>query len=128
MANQNDKKSEIDADRARELLVRERERVEAALADLGRERVSQLAEIDNEQSSDDDAETIVEEEVDDAVARSLRQELEQIARAEQRLEDGSYGLSVDSGDPIPAGRLERVPYAERTIEEQQHHEKRNGGR
>ena len=119
--------SELDLDRARELLSEERSRVEAALAEHGRERSSELSEIDTEVSADDDAETLVEEQVGDAVAVSLRAELDAIERAEQRLEDGSYGLSVDSGEPIPAGRLEKIPYAERTIEEQEKRE-RGGAR
>jgi DnaK suppressor protein len=127
MADQAHEKSEIPAESARELLTRERQRVESALADLGRQISSEIAEVDNEQSSDDDAETIVEEEVDGAVARSLRVELEAIERAEQRLEDGTYGVSIESGDPIPAKRLEHVPYAERTIGEQERRE-RTGGR
>jgi DnaK suppressor protein len=121
-----DAKSEIEEQKARELLARERERVERSLADLGREIKSSQEEVDNETSAEDDSETIVDEEVDGAVARSLESELEAIARAEQRLEEGTYGLSVDSGDPIPVGRLERVPYAERTIEEQERYEKRGG--
>ena len=31
---------------------------------------------------------------------------------------GTYGLSVESGEPIPDERLERMPWAERTVEEQ----------
>ncbi len=121
------KNPSISEQEARELLARDRERVETALAGLGRQRVSELAEIDTEISADDDAETIVEEEVDDALARSLRSELEAIERAEKRLEDGTYGVSVESGDPIPAERLKTVPYAERTIEEQERYERTHGG-
>ena len=121
------KNPSISEQEARELLTRDRERVETALAGLGRQRVSELAEIDTEISADDDAETIVEEEVDDALARSLRSELEAIERAEKRLEDGTYGVSVESGDPIPAERLKTVPYAERTIEEQERYERTHGG-
>ncbi len=117
------KLSEVEPDRARELLSAERARVEAALAEHGRERSSQLSELDTEQSGGDDAETLVEEQVGDAVAVSLRTELEAIERAEQRLANGSYGLSVESGEPIPAGRLEKIPYAERTIKEQEMRER-----
>ncbi|MBA2546686.1 MAG: hypothetical protein H0V15_07380 [Solirubrobacterales bacterium] len=117
------KLSEVEPDRARELLSAERARVEAALAEHGRERSSQLSELDTEQSGDDEAETLVEEQVGDAVAVSLRTELEAIERAEQRLANGSYGLSVESGEPIPAGRLEKIPYAERTIKEQEMRER-----
>ena len=48
----------------------------------------------------------------------LRNQLAAIERAEQRLADGTYGLSVESGKPIPDARLEAMPTAERTVEEQ----------
>ena len=38
-------------------------------------------------------------------------------RADQRLRDGTYGLSVRSGKPIPDERLEAYPTAELTVEE-----------
>jgi len=41
-----------------------------------------------------------------------------VARAEARVEAGTYGLSVESGEPIPDERLEAIPTAERTAEEQ----------
>jgi DnaK suppressor protein len=34
------------------------------------------------------------------------------------LEEGTYGRSIRSGDPIPDGRLEVEPWAELTVEEQ----------
>ena len=127
MAAERKNDASISEKEAHELLARDRERVETALSGLGRQRISELAEIDTETSADDDAETIVEEEVDDALARSLRSELEAIERAEKRLEDGTYGLSVESGEQIPAERLQTVPYAERTIEEQERYERTHGG-
>ena len=39
-------------------------------------------------------------------------------RAEARLAAGTYGLSVQSGEPIPDERLEVVPTAELTVEEE----------
>jgi DnaK suppressor protein len=41
-----------------------------------------------------------------------------VVRAEQRLAAGTYGLSIESGEPIPDARLEAVPTAERTAAEQ----------
>ena len=38
-------------------------------------------------------------------------------RAEQRLDDGTYGRSIRSGDPIPDERLRADPAAELTVEE-----------
>ncbi len=52
-------------------------------------------------------------------AASLRDELAALHRAEERLAAGTYGLSVESGEPIPDARLEAVPLAERTVEEEE---------
>lgn len=49
----------------------------------------------------------------------LRGQLEALERAEARLAAGTYGLSIESREPIPDERLEAVPTAERTMEEQQ---------
>ena len=49
----------------------------------------------------------------------MHAELEAIERAEERLAAGTYGLSVESGEPIPDGRLEAIPWAERSEHEQQ---------
>ena len=46
-----------------------------------------------------------------------RHVLDAIERAEKRLADGTYGLSVESGRPIPDERLETIPWAERTADE-----------
>ena len=117
----------IDEERARELLRRERERIESSLADLGRLRASELVEIDTENELQDQGELIEDEEVEDALLAQLRVELEAIERAEARLRDGTYGLSVESGAPIPAERLEVIPWAERTAEEQERFERSQGG-
>jgi len=61
--------------------------------------------------------------LDDALAAQLRAELEAVERAEQRLEDGNYGFSVESGEPIPDDRLEAYPLAERTVEEERRFER-----
>jgi len=42
-----------------------------------------------------------------------------LERAEARLAAGTYGLSTESGEPIPDERLEALPTAELTVEEQQ---------
>jgi DnaK suppressor protein len=47
----------------------------------------------------------------------MRDRLDAIERALQRLDNGTYGRSVRSGAPIPDERLEADPAAELTIEE-----------
>jgi RNA polymerase-binding transcription factor DksA len=34
------------------------------------------------------------------------------------VDDGTYGKSIESGEPIPDARLEAIPWAERTEEEE----------
>jgi DnaK suppressor protein len=113
----------VEPERARELLRRERERVEHELASLGVDRGdSELSSVD--QHTADSGSELFEAERDRSMIERLRNELRAIERAEQRLQDGKYGLSVDSGEPIPDGRLEAVPWAERTAAEQARHDAR----
>jgi RNA polymerase-binding transcription factor len=105
----------MDPEEARELLAAERARVEGALADLRPgPAAGDAAPID----PGDSAAALVESEIDAGLAEGLREQLEAIERAERRLADGTYGLSVESGEPIPDGRLRAIPWAERTAEEQ----------
>lgn len=48
--------------------------------------------------------------------------LEDIERALEKIAEESYGLSDDSGDPIPRARLEALPEARFTLEEQERRE------
>ncbi len=57
-------------------------------------------------------------EVDATLERQVGRRLERVQRALRKIEEGTYGLSDDSGEPIPRGRLEAVPEAVRTVEEQ----------
>lgn len=106
----------MDDARARELLAAERTRIEHALAELGPTPDDELSHTD--QHLADQGSELYEQELDEGMAVRLREELDAIGRAETRLEEGTYGTSVDSGEPIPDARLEAVPHAERTIEEQ----------
>ena len=52
------------------------------------------------------------------MADGLRDELAAVERAEARIAAGTFGLSIESGKPIPDERLEAIPTAERTAEEE----------
>jgi DnaK suppressor protein len=106
----------MDSDRARELLERERERIENAIADLRREAPDESDE--RIEPGDEDDEGLYQDEFDAGRARDYEEQLAALERAEARLKDGTYGLSVDSGEAIPDERLEAYPLAERTIEEE----------
>jgi DnaK suppressor protein len=113
----------MDEARARQLLARERARVERALARAAeREEASELTLVD--QHPADYGTELFDDELDDTLALRLREELEAIERAEKRLEEGTYGLSVESGEPIEDARLEAIPWAERTADEQAKYEGR----
>jgi DnaK suppressor protein len=51
------------------------------------------------------------------VEEDLAERLRTVRRAMQRLDDGTYGVSVMSGRPIPDERLEADPAAELTVDE-----------
>jgi DnaK suppressor protein len=106
----------VDEARARELLRRERERITRALAELLPGGDDELSHYD--QHLADAGSELFESERDAGLAVRLREELAAVARAERRLEEGTYGLSVESGRAIPDERLEAMPWAERTVEEQ----------
>jgi len=111
----------MDAERARQLLREQRERIERELAELRSDRGDgELSSID--QHPADSGSELFEIERDRSMITRLEHDLEAIERAERRIGEGTYGLSVDSGEPIPDGRLEAVPWAERTAEEQSRHE------
>jgi DnaK suppressor protein len=110
----------MDPDHARELLARERSRIERALADA--KSREEDADPDPYEASDV-APDLLDAELGEGFAERLAEELEAVERAEKRLEEGTYGLSVESGEPIPDGRLEIIPWAERTAEEQARYER-----
>src|SRR5438093_4058681 len=105
----------MDPERARALLAAERERIERALSRLGHQDTSEPAD---DQDPANLASELSQDELDEGRADDLRRELEAVARAEARLRAGTYGLSVESGEPIPDERLEAIPTAERTTEEE----------
>jgi DnaK suppressor protein len=111
----------MDPDRARSLLAAERSRIEHELSVLSSE--GPLEGSDRLEPGDRDSEDLYIDELNMSRAESLRSELAAVDRAEARLADGTYGISVESGEPIPDARLEAVPTAERTLEEQQRYER-----
>jgi len=105
----------MDPERAAELLAQERERIERALGGLAHTDTGEEAdEIDPANLASD----LYQDELDEGLADGLRRELTAVERAEARLAAGTYGLSIESGKPIPDERLEALPTAERTAEEE----------
>jgi DnaK suppressor protein len=105
----------MDPGRAQELLAAERERIERALAQLGRQGTGEPNDNDDPGNVASD---LYQDELDQGLANDLREDLAAVERAEARLAAGTYGLSIESGKPIPDERLEARPTAERTVEEE----------
>ena len=106
----------MDPARAQELLAAERDRLVRAIA-------ARRHEDDGDQSdpfSDaaNNASDLYLDEFDDSLTEDLQRQLAAVGRAERRLADGTYGLSIESGKPIPDARLEAHPTAELTVEEE----------
>jgi DnaK suppressor protein len=105
----------MDNEHARELLTAERARIERSLKRLAHQ--DDAEEFDDEDPANLASDTY-EDELDEGLSDDLRDQLEAVERAEARLAAGTYGLSVESGEPIPDERLELLPTAERTADEE----------
>jgi len=107
----------MDDQRAKDLLKAERERVEGLLAAGAGAAQDEQSDDSEPPDSSDSGDELAREGVADAVQESLRERLAGLDRADQRLAAGNYGISIQSGDVIPDGRLEADPTAELTVEE-----------
>jgi DnaK suppressor protein len=104
----------MDPEKARELLTLERERIEHLLKRRAHQDTGEPSQNDPAELGTD----LYQDEFDEGLADDLREELAAVERAEARLAAGTYGLSIESGKPIPDERLEALPTAERTAEEE----------
>jgi DnaK suppressor protein len=103
---------------ARERLMAERAEVSQLLTDaVSAGRQDREVEVGETGDYADSAQPLTAQGVDDAIAEGFRARIAAIDRALKRLDDGTYGRSVLSGEPIPDGRLEADPAAELTVEE-----------
>jgi DnaK suppressor protein len=97
-------------------------RIEEALAAV--EGEGPLEASDRKEPGDRGSEDLYQDELNAGLAEGLHRQLAALERAEARLVAGTYGLSIESGEPIPDGRLEAVPTAERSFDEQERFQRR----
>ena len=106
----------VNNDEARRLLRAERERLTSLLSD-------QQQAVEDQQGVDagpaDSAKDITDRQIDESELANVRDQLEEVDAALQRVEDGTYGVSEVSGEPIPDERLRAVPWARRLVDEQE---------
>jgi DnaK suppressor protein len=98
----------------------ELERMQREAQEVSRERSQEYQ--DTQPDSGDESQYLFEREVDATLGQQFGQELKDVNRALEKIEEGTYGLSDRSGEPIAKGRLEAIPEALYTIEEQQRRE------
>lgn len=116
----------MDDARARALLTAKRDEVRNLLAGA-RTAVREDRESETDDGPRDAADVALplgEQGAHEDIAGTLRDRLDAIDRALRRLDEGTYGRSVRSGEPIPDERLEADPAAELTIEEARADERR----
>lgn len=108
-------------DSQREALLAERGRytqhaefLQAEADQLAREREPGDVQFDEESGEGDSI--AVERDRDLQLSAQARAAIEEIDAALGRLEDGSYGICVVSGEPIPKERLEAIPHADMRVE------------
>jgi RNA polymerase-binding transcription factor DksA len=104
-----DQKKEIEADRAAY--------VGDQRSDSEEEAASELSDYDPNDPADE-ATNLFDRERNMAADDNMTRILGKIERALQKIEEGTYGLSEIDGTPIPVERLEALPYALTTVEQE----------
>jgi DnaK suppressor protein len=107
----------MDEERARALLGAERARVQALLNETTAAGQADRLAANEPGDLADPAERLTAEQGDDAVAAALVDRLAALGRAERRLDEGTFGMSIRSGRRISDARLEADPAAELTSDE-----------
>lgn len=91
---------------------------------LAKEREFQRQHGGEAGEEEDAAQDMAQREVDQALHDVDDQRIANIERALQKIEEGNYGLSDLSGEPIPMDRLEAVPEAILTVQEERQRQAR----
>ena len=120
--------SAIDTDHFRDLLLAERGRVVAAIANLHDDHAGTLTDESGEESAFDNhlADTATEtydRELDYTLEENSEHVLAEIDAALKRIDDGTYGICTNRGEQIPVERLEALPYATLCIDCQRERER-----
>lgn len=115
------KRTDLDIDHFRTLLIEERKRMQEELEQV-RNRSTDMDNALPEEGEGGDEDTadlasaMMDKEMDLSVEDEFEDILNQIDRAFQKIEEGTYGICDVSGQPIPKSRLELIPFATLTVE------------
>lgn len=89
------------------------------------EQQMQAARLNQSHASGGDAQKSALQDNDRAVRAHSSMRLQTVRRALEKIEDGSYGRSDQSGDPIPRERLEALPDSLFTVQEEEAREEQD---
>jgi DnaK suppressor protein len=115
----------------KEFVEKQRERLEELRAELTgvvrgleEDQRSQAEDEEDftEHDSGDMSQSLFDREMDATLEQTIESRLQYVERALQKVEEGTYGICDDTGEPIPRGRLEAMPEAIYTVEAQQRRE------
>ena len=112
----------IDRQRARLLNLR-KDLIEATVGKSDQDAAMRADASDEAQEYEDDAQKLAILELDSNLVAHDQLRLALVERALQKIDDGTYGQSDASGEPIPRERLEVMPEAVYTVAEQESRER-----
>ena len=104
------KREDLDLDYFKDLLLKEKARLEAEIAQVQKE-LEDIASTDSIDDAEDMAELAVDNDRDRSVLERLQQELKDVEDALKKIAEGTYGFDEKTGEPIPKERLEAYPAA-----------------
>jgi DnaK suppressor protein len=121
---------EQQGDLSDEFIVQQKKRLEALRRELlggeedtiADERTAQEEHGDEAEEYEDEAQGMAQNEINQSLHDVNDQRVADIQRALRKIDEGTYGLSDESGQPIPKERLEVMPEAILTVAEQSRRE------
>ncbi|SMG58856.1 TraR/DksA family transcriptional regulator [Paraburkholderia susongensis] len=129
MSDQSSGLGELDA----AFIAKQRARLEALQRELlggeegtiAKERALEEYRGEEANEFEDEAQRLEQDVANQALRNTNDQRIADIQRALEKIAEGTYGYSDESGDPIPIERLEAVPEAILTVQEQAAREARH---
>ena len=80
---------------------------------------------DGPQDFEDTAVDFLETQQEQSTLVTVQALLTEVQQALERIDNGTYGICVDCGQPIPEKRLEAIPWAARCVKDEERLEQRN---
>ena len=116
-------RKDLDVAYFRDRLLEEMKRLEEEREFLRRSASDMDGNLPEDAEGDDDtvdlASSLMDKEMDMSFEEEIEETLSSIEHAFQKIDDGTYGICDVSGQPIPKGRLELLPWASLTAQMQE---------